>query len=294
MLIVQPGDSFFPLVDAIDNATQTINMTIFRMDDPVVRDALSHAVERGVRVKALVAPSSKGWTRRNKELTYDLSKLGVEVKSPKPGKEKYKRYHYKMMIVDDRLSLVLTFNPTQKNMHYARDFGLLIRDPKIAIELNRLFDADWMGKTFTPANLPLVISPHNSRAKLLDLIDSADRTIRIMDAKLRDKDIINLLMQKSAAGCDVKIISRRISLNGAAANLQVKRLSRYKLHAKTIVIDGNRFFIGSQNLRKANLDSRREAGIMVEDPALGLKINRIFDEDWEDSNSVSVAQKSKG
>ncbi|MEN3334165.1 MAG: cardiolipin synthase, partial [Blastocatellia bacterium] len=36
-LIIQPGDSFFPIVDAIDSATQSIKMTIFRMDDPIVR-----------------------------------------------------------------------------------------------------------------------------------------------------------------------------------------------------------------------------------------------------------------
>ncbi|MCI0490709.1 MAG: hypothetical protein L0229_29295, partial [Blastocatellia bacterium] len=78
LLIIQPGDSFFPLVDAIDKAKHTIKMTIFRMDDPVVRDALSHAVARKVEVKALIAPTSKGWTKRNKKLTHELSRLGIE------------------------------------------------------------------------------------------------------------------------------------------------------------------------------------------------------------------------
>jgi hypothetical protein len=50
-LIIQPGDSFFPIVDAIDGARQTIRLTIFRMDDPIVRDALSRAVTRGVSVR---------------------------------------------------------------------------------------------------------------------------------------------------------------------------------------------------------------------------------------------------
>ncbi|HWN98782.1 MAG TPA: hypothetical protein VNS63_05875, partial [Blastocatellia bacterium] len=68
-LIIQPGDSFFPMVDAIDSAQQEIKMTIFRMDDPIVRDAMSYAVARGVKVQALVAPSSKGWNRKNKKLT---------------------------------------------------------------------------------------------------------------------------------------------------------------------------------------------------------------------------------
>ena len=43
-LIVQPGDSFFPIVDAIDAAKSNIKMTIFRMNDPIVREAMIYAV----------------------------------------------------------------------------------------------------------------------------------------------------------------------------------------------------------------------------------------------------------
>jgi phosphatidylserine/phosphatidylglycerophosphate/cardiolipin synthase-like enzyme len=63
-------------------------------------------------------------------------------------------------------------------------------------------------------------------------------------------------------------------------NFHVKQLARYKLHAKCIVVDNQRFFIGSQNLRTVSLDERREAGIIIEDEAMARKIERIFDEDW--------------
>src|SRR5690348_9029784 len=91
-LIIQPGDSFFPIVDAIDSARKSIQMTIFRMDDPIVKDALSNAVTRGVKVQALVAIDSKGWIKRNKKLTGELGKLGVEVKAQRL-KDNIKRYH---------------------------------------------------------------------------------------------------------------------------------------------------------------------------------------------------------
>ena len=51
-LIIQPGDSFFPIVDTIDLAKQTIKMTIFRMDDPIVLSAMQYAVERGVQPRS--------------------------------------------------------------------------------------------------------------------------------------------------------------------------------------------------------------------------------------------------
>ncbi|HVF91979.1 MAG TPA: phospholipase D-like domain-containing protein [Blastocatellia bacterium] len=291
-LIIQPGDSFFPIVDAIDSATRSIKMTIFRMDDPIVLDALSFAVTRNVKVQALIALASKGWTKRNKKLGDDLAKLGVEVRMPRVKKDKIKRYHYKIMMIDDSQSLILTFNPTQKNLHYARDFGVRVRDNQITTELNRLFDADWHGQSFRPADLPLVISPLNSRKSLMEFIDSATRSIRILDAKLEDQQVMGLLLRKASSGCDVKIISRDTYYHQVVPNLHVKKLSRYKLHAKCVVVDGARFFVGSQNLRAVSLDRRREVGILVEDDAMSRRIERVFDEDWTTATEIRPAAET--
>src|SRR5437868_699660 len=279
-LIIQPGDSFFPLVSAIDSAAHSIKMTIFRMDDPIVRDALKAAVARGVKVQALVAQEARGWVKRNKKLSTDLAELGIDVKIHESVNKKIKRYHYKILTVDDSQSLVLTFNPTKLNLHYARDFGVLIRDPLIAAELNRLFDADWSGERFKPADTALVISPDNSRRKILELLRSATRSIRIMDAKVRDQEMMVTLIHKAAAGCDVKIIGRDVLDDKVLPNFHVKGLSRFKLHAKCIVVDGTWFFVGSQNLRRVSLNRRREVGIIIEDDVMARRIERVFDEDW--------------
>jgi len=289
-LIIQPGDSFFPIVDAIDSAKQNIKMTIFRMDDPIVRDALRLAVTRGAQVQALVAPTSKGWTSKNKKLVDELSALGVEVRVPRPRKERIKRYHYKMMMIDNTQSLILTFNPTQDNLHYARDFGVSIKDEEITSELNRLFDADWYGDKFDPRDLPLAISPFNSRKKLLELISSAERTIQILDGKVRDQQCLSLLLRKAAAGCSVRIIGRNTEYNEVVPHFQIRPLARFRLHAKCVVVDSTRFFVGSQNLRRQSLDERREVGIIVEDEATSRKISRVFDEDWDNTTALRLAE----
>ena len=287
-LIVQPGDSFFPIVDAIDTATQNIKMTIFRMNDPIVREAMTYAVSRGVKVQALVAPASKGWTKRNKRLSEELAKVGIEVTVPRARKEKIKRYHYKIMTIDNQVSLILTFNPNQKNLHYARDFGLLIRDEEIATELSRLFDADWSGEAFKPKELPLLISPNNSRQKMMELLGSAEKTIRILDAKVEDQQAIGLLLRKASLGCSIKIISEDTSYDEVVPNYHVRKLARYKLHAKCVVVDGSRFFIGSQNIRPVSLDRRREVGMVVDDDAMARKIERVFDEDWDNATDMRM------
>lgn len=292
-LIIQPGDSFFPIVDAIDHARHTIKMTIFRMDDPIVRAALSAAVSRHVRVQALVAKESKGWIKRNKKLADDLVKMGVEVRSPRSASPRVKRYHYKFLTIDDAYSLILTFNPTQKNLHYARDFGLLLRDREITRELNHLFDSDWQGREFKPTETPLVISPDNSRRKLIELLGSARRSIRIMDAKLQDQEALSLLLRKAAAGIDIKVISLAAFYDEVLPNFHARKLARYKLHAKCVVVDGTSFFVGSQNLRKMSLDRRREAGIIIEDPVMARRIERVFDEDWTNATESRLPADKK-
>src|SRR3954453_6026547 len=102
-LIVQPGDSFFPIVEAIDSARSSLNLTIFRMDDPVIRKALSEAAARGVRVRALIATSPRGWVKENKRLLKELRKSGVQTKQPE-GDSPKTRYHYKLLTVDDAVS----------------------------------------------------------------------------------------------------------------------------------------------------------------------------------------------
>ncbi|HWP44811.1 MAG TPA: phospholipase D-like domain-containing protein [Blastocatellia bacterium] len=292
-LIIQPGDSFFPIVDAIDSASHTIKMTIFRMNDPIVRDALNYAVARKVKVQALVAMKSKGWTKRNKRLADELGRLGIEVRVPRARKEKLKKFHYKFMTIDDSQSLILTFNPTQKNLHYARDFGVLVRDQLITTELNRLFDADWHGTSFRPESLPLVISPYNSRQKLIGLLSQAQSSLRIMDAKLQDQEALSLLLRKASAGCDVRIITRDTYYDEVVPNFHVRALARYKLHAKCIVVDSNTFFVGSQNLRPVSLDQRREVGIIIQDSAMARRIERVFDEDWANASMIADTLQAK-
>jgi phosphatidylserine/phosphatidylglycerophosphate/cardiolipin synthase-like enzyme len=55
------------------------------------------------------------------------------------------------------------------------------------------------------------------------------------------------------------------------------------LHTRTIVRDGRQAFIGSQSLRAADLDSRREVGLIVRDAKIVKKLMETFESDWASS-----------
>ena len=280
-LIVQPGDSFFPIVRAIDRAEKSINLTVFRMDDPIVQRALLEARKRGVRIRVLISSSARGWEEKNRKLLKDAKKAGIATKEP-AGDSKSARYHYKALTIDDEQALIFTFNPTRENLHYTRDFGIEVYNPAVALEVARLFDADWDDMPFTPDNeSPLLVSPYNSRAKMEALLASAKESIHIADAKVEDPAVLKLLAKKAKAGVEVRILGDEKHSPKMPDGLEFRAVPRYKLHAKLTIVDGKTAVIGSMNLRTESFDRRRELCITVDDPDILKKLEAVFKSDWD-------------
>jgi phosphatidylserine/phosphatidylglycerophosphate/cardiolipin synthase-like enzyme len=298
-LIVQPGDSFFPIVRAIDKAERTVNLTIFRLDDPIVSKALREARERGVRVRLLISSSARGWEEKNRKLLKEAKKGGIATKEP-AGDSKRSRFHYKILTVDGLTSLVFTFNPTRENLHYTRDFGLEIVDKKVATELDRLFEADWEDMEFKPdAKSPLLISPYNSRAKMERLFEGATRSIDIFDAKVEDRAILELLRKKAADGVEVRILGDAKHGGSFPKGITFRAVPRFKLHAKCSIVDGERAVLGSMNLRSESFDRRREVCVYVEEPDVLKRLTAVFESDWEQkarpsSSAATIISRAPG
>jgi ABC-type lipoprotein release transport system permease subunit len=56
-----------------------------------------------------------------------------------------------------------------------------------------------------------------------------------------------------------------------------------RLHVRAIVRDGMRAFVGSQSLRRIELDKRREVGVLITNGAVARQIRQIFEADWAES-----------
>ncbi len=280
-LIVQPGDSFFPIVDALDEAREEIRLTVFRLDCPVVRGALIAARQRGVKVRVLISQQRKGREKRNAELLDELRSHGVAAVWPKPAPgRRICGYHYKVMTVDGHRTLIFTFNPTRTNLHYCRDFGLAIEDRALAAEVNRMLDLDRLGQPYAPALPCLGVSPENARQKLVEFFAGARESIHVFDSRLEDFAVHEVLRRKAAQGVDVRVIGSKDKYALREGNSFFRGIDRFQLHAKAAVVDRHRFYVGSVNLRPTALDQRRELAIFVHDARIGAALETIFLEDW--------------
>lgn len=270
-LLIQPEDGVRPLLDAINGARRRLDLYVFRLDRTDVERALRAAVRRGVVVRALVAQSGRGGVRA---LERRLRRAGVKVTRTH---DDLVRYHGKMMIVDRATLYVLGYNLTRQDIEKSRSLGLVTSRAETVHEALRLFQADFDRTRYRPANSHFVISPLNARTTLGRLVATAKRELLIYDDRLTDRDMIRLLRERAKAGVEVKILGSMDKKPGA---LRLRKLPGWKLHVRAIVQDGRRAFVGSQSLRRLELDGRREIGLITEEASVVDQITRVFAWDW--------------
>lgn len=265
-----------PIVDAIRHARKSIHIAIFRFDRGELEHELAQAVARGVRVRALTAHTNRGGEGRLRKLEQRLLSAGITVTR---SADDLLRYHGKFLVADDTLH-VFGFNFTKLDIDKSRSFGIATRDRRTVNEACKLFEADAMRQPYSPSRSNLVISPETSRAMLSTFLKGARKELAIYDAKIQDPMIIRLLKERAAKGVRVRVIG---DLKGPDGDVQVRPLKNLRLHVRAIVRDNTRAFVGSQSLRKEELDSRREVGLLISNPNVARQLMKVFESDWLES-----------
>ncbi len=284
-LIVQPEAGVVPIVQAIKAAKKSIDIFIFRFDRVEIEKALAAAVQRGVMVRALIAHTNRGGEARLRKLEQRMLAAGLQVSRTA---DDLLRYHAKFMIADSVLHL-FGFNLTKLDLDKSRSFAISTRDSKAVAEAAKLFEADITRQTYQPGKSHLVVSPENARSLVSAFIGEARKELAIYDAKVQDPSIIKLLKERAAKGVKVRVIG---NMKGKDPGIEERRLAM-RLHVRAIVRDGTRAFVGSQSLRKDELENRREVGLIINNPAVARKILQVFDADWEDAEKAGKAAREK-
>jgi phosphatidylserine/phosphatidylglycerophosphate/cardiolipin synthase-like enzyme len=279
-LIVQPEAGLAPVVRAIQRARRSVDLAIFRTNREEIEKALAAAVQRGVKVRVLVAHTNRGGEGRLRKLEQRLLEAGTTV--TRTGDD-FLRYHGKFMVADDTLHL-FGFNFTAIDTIKSRSFGVSTKNAGAVREARALFDADSSRQPYVPKRAPLVVSPETAREALLAFVKGARKQLLIYDVNIQDPVFIKLLAQQAAAGIDVRVIGKC----KGCKSLDVRPLRSMRLHVRAIVRDGMRAFVGSQSLRRIELDKRREVGVLITNGAVARQIRQIFEADWAESAEAAA------
>ncbi len=273
-LLIQPGSGVAPLVKGIQRARTAVQIMIFRFDRKEIEKALVAAANRGVAVHALIAYTNRGGEQNLRDLEMRLLEAGVTVGRTA---DDLVRYHAKMMIVDKRELYVLGFNFAFMDIERSRSFGVITTNLKLVREAVKLFDADAKRQSYEAGCDVFVVSPQNARQQLAAFIEGAKRELLIYDPKIADPQMIRLLEARAAAGVKIRILGR---VTRSHTEIPVRKLSQVRLHTRSMVRDGKFVFVGSQSLRTAELDARREVGIIFSDSKVACQIQKVFEGDW--------------
>jgi phosphatidylserine/phosphatidylglycerophosphate/cardiolipin synthase-like enzyme len=273
-LLIQPDGGVAPILTAIKQAKKTIDILIFRLDRSDIARALEAAVGRGVNVRALTAHTNRGGEKNLRKLEMHLLEKGVTVSRTA---DDLVRYHGKMMVVDGRALHVFGFNLTTLDIEKSRSFGIVTRNQKLVQEASKLFEADFNRQPYSATNGRFIVSPENARERLTKFIAGARKELLIYDPQMTDDTILQVLVARAKAGVSIRIIGKV----EAEWQLKGERYPGKRMHVRAIVRDGIRAFVGSQSLRKLELENRREIGIIVDDRKVVNEMRSVFMRDWE-------------
>jgi cardiolipin synthase len=273
-LLIQPDNGIKPLLEALKKAKKRIRILIFRFDRVEIEKALVAAVGRGVDVQALIAYTNQGEEKNLRRLEMRLLAQGITVTRTA---DDLIRYHGKMLIIDDKALFLLGFNFTHMDIDLSRSFGVAISKPAVVKEAVRLFECDSKRRPYTKAKDELVVSPVNARRRLTEFITGTKKRLLIYEMKISDRDFLKLLNKKISDGVEVRVLTRA---SAKSAAIPLRRLPS-RLHLRAMLRDGDAAFVGSQSLRKLELEARREIGVIFRDKKIVNQMEDVFEKDWK-------------
>ena len=263
-LILHPDERREAVLQVIRAARRELALSVFRCDDFKILDELASAVRRKVRVRALLTQRAKNWDKRLLDLELFLDSMGAEVHRYAGAQTKY---HAKYIVADDGPALVASLNLTRKCFDKTCDFIVVTHDPGLVSGLIRLFEADCGDPDAgLPAGLDdgLIVGPELARTRFLEMLGQARRSIRIIDHRVSDPQVVAVLRNCQAAGVSVQVLGQ-----GAVAGL----LS----HGKMMLVDDDAAAIGSISLSPPSLNIRREVAVMIREAGNRAELKRFFE-----------------
>lgn len=286
---VEPGAGLQPVLQLIRSARHTIRLEIYLLTERSVINALGAAHSRGVQVRVLLEQHPYGGSPESAQSAFNgLRAAGASVRWANESAFTYT--HEKAMVVDGQVAGIFTLNLSYSGIESNREFGAIDRQSADARTLAAVFDADWNRKRPSVQYGDLVISPYNSRSRLEALINSAKHRLDLYEEEIDDIGVEGRLIAARNRGVRVRLITSATS-GGVdtlrARGIAVALMTRPYVHAKAVVADGSRVFIGSENVSATSLDSNREAGIIRNDRSLAGVVEAAFAADWK-ANASSV------
>jgi len=298
-------------LQAFAEARSRIRIEICVLEDPQILAGLRKAIARGVNVQVIVDRGKYDALLPEREnLAKYLTGPGGHLHLSNPI---FPRSFPKVILIDDDKALVGSACLDTTTFQKYRDYFLISTNPLLINDLSRLFDNDWgfstaVGGASPPFNptppliMPnLAVGPVNAASRLTALIQSARSRLDVTSELLGNAAIQSELIAAARRGVKVRLISP-LCVNGATPegqalqNASLKALQRWGvqvhvtgpaqsfqapyMHARTMLADGVRLYIGSISLAPDSTTFNREVGLFLSEPSVVWRYTARFEQDF--------------
>jgi phosphatidylserine/phosphatidylglycerophosphate/cardiolipin synthase-like enzyme len=260
---------------------------MYLLSDRDVNRALEEAQRRGVQVRVLLEEHPYGSGPGNASVYQALHNAGIATAW---APSNFELSHDKYAIADRTTALVGTANWTHSAFTENREYLVVDTNQEDVQALENLFDADWKRQAAEISDPHLVVSPTNSRSDFLALIESAQQAVDLEAEELQDSGVEDALVRAAQRGVAVRIVT--VAAQGDDANasgrrrliaggVQVRTLESPYVHAKDLIADERKAFVGSENISTSSLDKNREVGLLIDDASAIATLESTFSRDWQ-------------
>jgi phosphatidylserine/phosphatidylglycerophosphate/cardiolipin synthase-like enzyme len=288
-LVVEPDDGRTPLLNAIQGAKRAVHVEAYMLTDQPLIDALVAAKKAGRDVKVVLEQYPYLASGANDAAFSALRSAGVSVTWVQTT---FQLTHTKTLVIDPGqptgVAWIMSLNLSAVAFTGNRDYAALASDPADVAEADAVILADYANTADARVTHRLVVSPEDSRTKLTAMIDASTKTLDVEMEELSDGTIQARLATAVKRGVVVRLVmasspssTTKASLDWLKANgVLVKTLSTPDMHAKAMIVDGARAYVGSVNFTAASLDKNREIGVITDTPATLTRLSTTIAADY--------------
>jgi len=312
-LLQHPYESFSSSVERFlkeasrDPKVLAIKMTLYRTSaDSRIIKYLLDAAHNGKQVAVVVELMARFDESANIRWATSLEEAGIHVTYGVVGLKTHSKVIF--VIRQDynglqRYAHIGTGNYHAGTARIYSDLGLLTCDPEIGNDLTELFNYLTMGYAPRRNYIKLLPSPKILKNALLEHIereielhtDKSPGLIQLKTNALTDFDLIKALYRASQAGVKIDLIVRdscllRPGIPGLSENIKVISIvGRFLEHARIYYFrhqGDEKYFIGSADLMKRNLERRVEVIAPIVAPQLTKQLREILDLQLNDNRGA--------
>lgn len=283
-LITEPEQAYQPIYTLLASPRRSLDLTMYELRDPKAEQILAADAKRGVKVRVLLDRDYVG-AENSAAFSY-LAQHKVHVHW---ASRQVEITHQKSFVVDGRLAVIMTGNLTSEYYSTTRDFAVVDHQAKDVSAIETTFNLDWQDhEGAAPNGADLVWSP-GSEGTLVSLIGSARHSLLVENEEMNASEIISALEAAAKRGVKVTLVMTRqsdwydafeaLTKAGVHVDTYPDTYTALYIHAKVIVVDSRRAFLGSENFSVASMQYNRELGLITTSRSVVAKLSQILDRD---------------